>query len=842
MDSTVFNARGTLIYYGALSIDHFGSFGSAVRGKSVGSLRILIVDDHEAVLQGVRSLLSSRTEWLVCGEARDGVDAVEKAKTLRPDVVLMDISMPRMDGLQAARIIRHEVPESEVVIVSQNDPALVARQAATVDASGYVSKSDLSHQLLPVVDRIVAHRSGVKAKTKKPRGGRSKLTEKIRILQPLKPTALVRESERRFREMIDALPAAIYTTDAEGQLTHFNPAAVEFSGRQPKLGTDQWCISWRMFRSDGSPLPLDECPMAVALREGRIPDGAELIAERPDGTRVWFTPFPRPLHDAEGKIVGGINLLLDITARKKAAEADGLLAAIVDSSDDAIVSKNLDGVITSWNEAAERMFGYSANEAIGQHITFIIPADRRDEETRIIAQIKRGERVDHFETIRVCKDGTMLDISVTISPVRNAEGVVVGASKVARDIGERKRAERALRESEERFRAIVETTPECVKLVAADGTLLQMNPPGLAMVGADRAEQVVGSNIYDVIAPQDRDRFRAFNERICRGEKGSLEFDLVTLDGVGRHMDTHAAPLRTADGSVVQLAVTRDVTERVRVQEQLRRSEEGLRTLADQLEKQVQSRTQELEQRNAEVLQQSEQLRELSNRLLQTQDDERRHIARELHDSAGQIIAALGMNLASMTQHVRKNPMLGKALDDSQTLVQQLNKEIRTTSYLLHPPLLDESGLPEAIRWYMHGLTERSGLSIDLDIADDFGRLPNEVELAMFRIAQECLTNIHRHSGSKTAIVRLSRSTDIVSLEIQDQGKGIPAEKLDGIRAQRSGVGITGMRERIRHFNGAMDIHSNGKGTKISVTLPLRTLDTAQPENTFQEQTSAIAG
>jgi signal transduction histidine kinase len=277
------------------------------------------------------------------------------------------------------------------------------------------------------------------------------------------------------------------------------------------------------------------------------------------------------------------------------------------------------------------------------------------------------------------------------------------------------------------------------------------------------------------------------------------------------------------------------------VQEQLRRSEEGLRTLADQLEKQVHSRTQELEQRNAEVVQQSEQLRELSNRLLQTQDDERRHIARDLHDSAGQIIAALGMNLASMTQHVRKNPMLGKALDDSQTLVQQLNKEIRTTSYLLHPPLLDENGLPEAIRWYLHGLMERSGLSVDFNIADDFGRLSSEMELALFRIVQECLTNIHRHSESKTATIRLSRTVDSVALEIQDQGKGIPAEKLDGIHAQRSGVGITGMRERIRHFNGAMQIHSDSKGTKILVTLPLPTMESPLGENAPQVQTSATA-
>jgi PAS domain S-box-containing protein len=528
--------------------------------------------------------------------------------------------------------------------------------------------------------------------------------------------------------------------------------------------------------------------------------------------------------------------------RRMAERASSLLAAIVSSSDDAIISKNLDGTITSWNKAAERMFGYTAEEAVGKHITLIIPADRRDEETTILQRLKRGERVDHFETIRANKDGTLLDISLTISPVKDGHGGIIGASKVARDITEQKRIERALRESEERFRAIVETTPECVKLVARDGTLLHMNPPGLAMVGAEHPEMVVGKNVYELIAPHDREMFQDFNERVCGGERGALEFDVIALDGVFHRMETHAAPLQMENGSVVQLAVTRDITERTRVQDQLRQSQERLRSLADDLEIQVHARTQELEQRNEYVLQQSEQLRELSNRLQQSQDDERRHIARELHDSAGQIIAALGMNLASMTQYVRKNPVLGKTVDDSQHLVQQLNKEIRTTSYLLHPPLLDENGLPEAIRWYVEGLTERSHLIVDLDIAEDFGRLPDDMELAVFRIVQECLTNIHRHSGSKSATIRLSRSAEAVALEIRDAGHGIPSDKLDGIHAQRSGVGIAGMRERVRHFKGVLTILSDAAGTRISVMLPISTTQVADEGNILQEQGPIIAG
>jgi PAS domain S-box-containing protein len=659
----------------------------------------------------------------------------------------------------------------------------------------------------------------------------------------LQASALLRLESHAY--LVELLPLAAYAVRApDGVIAWFNTRATELWGRVPVAGdTDErFCGAHKLHRPDGTYMAHCDTPVALALNTGVSVHDEEVVIERPDGSRVTVSVHIDPIRDKDGSIVGAVNFFHDITERKRAERANSLLAAIVGSSDDSIVSKNLDGIITSWNKGAERLFGHSAEEAVGKPVTFIIPADRWDEEATILEQLKRGERVEHFETVRIHKDGTLLDISLTISPMRNAAGVVIGASKVARNITERKQAERALRESEERFRAMVDTTPECVKLVTSEGTLLHMNSPGLTMVGADCAEQVVGKSVYDLIAPHDRDKFRSFNERICRGEKGSLEFDMVGLDGRSHRMDTHAAPMRLAEGGVVQLAVTRDITERVRVQERLRRSEEQLRILADDLERQVRTRTQELEQRNTEILQQSEQLRQLSNRLLQLQENERRHIARELHDSAGQVLAALGMNLAGMMQHVTKNPILGKSVEDSQRLVQQLSKEIRTTSYLLHPPLLEENGLTEAIHWYMQGLTERSGLHVDLDIAEDFGRLPSEMEMAVFRIVQECLTNIHRHSGSETATIRLSRNPDSVALEIQDEGSGIAAEKLDGIRAQRSGVGITGMRERVRHLKGSMDIHSNGTGTKVSVTLPVLKTEIFELENVLQEQRTGTTG
>ena len=251
-----------------------------------------------------------------------------------------------------------------------------------------------------------------------------------------------------FRDMLDALPTAIYVTDACGKITYFNPACVAFSGRTPEIGSDHWCVTWKLFHPDGTPMPHDQCPMAIALKEGRVIRGAEAIAERPDGTRVWFEPYPTPLRDATGQIVGGINMLVETTDRKRAAEAQARLAAIVESSDEAIVSKNLNGIITSWNRGAERLFGYSANEAIGQPVTMLMPPERVNEEPGILERIRRGEKIDHYETVRRRKDGRLFDISLTVSPVFDGQGRIVGASKIARDISERKQAEQALRDAD----------------------------------------------------------------------------------------------------------------------------------------------------------------------------------------------------------------------------------------------------------------------------------------------------------------------------------------------------------------------------------------------------------
>ena len=244
--------------------------------------------------------------------------------------------------------------------------------------------------------------------------------------------------------------------------------------------------------------------------------------------------------------------------------------------------------------------------------------------------------------------------------------------------------------------------------------------------------------------------------------------------------------------------------------------------LAASLDQQVRARTRQLESRTAELLNQADDIRRLSALLLRAQDEERRHIARELHDSAGQTLAVLSMNLSQLVQDAANNvPDIARRLEQSEELVQQLHREIRTTSYLLHPPMLDESGLSSALELYVSGVRERTGLTIDLKVSESVSRVPRDLELVVFRLVQECLTNIHRHSQSKSASIRLTRGDHALTLDIEDHGRGISDERFAEIQAGGAGVGIRGMRERVRQFGGTMNIASNHSGTRVTVELPL---------------------
>ncbi len=271
-----------------------------------------------------------------------------------------------------------------------------------------------------------------------------------------------------------------------------------------------------------------------------------------------------------------------------------------------------------------------------------------------------------------------------------------------------------------------------------------------------------------------------------------------------------------------------------------KRAEEELQEAHRELEQRVLERTNELSlalgRLKAEINvreQAEEQLRNLSVRLIALQDQERRRIARELHDTTGQTLSAMKMNLAMLREAGKDRPALLELLNDLDSLTNEALQEVRTTSYLLHPPLLDEAGFASAASWFVDGFARRSGIQVSCNVPEDFDRPPAPCELVLFRVLQESLTNVHRHSHASCAGVTLVRDADHITLEISDNGGGIPAERLQRLRdaADHSGVGIAGMRERVRELGGEFEIRSDCRGTTVSVRVPVDTLVAASRHN-----------
>jgi signal transduction histidine kinase len=294
-------------------------------------------------------------------------------------------------------------------------------------------------------------------------------------------------------------------------------------------------------------------------------------------------------------------------------------------------------------------------------------------------------------------------------------------------------------------------------------------------------------------------------ESRIRGLRGGADAYLAEPIDRGELIATVAALLRLKNAEIV-------ARQQAKIAESARNE---LIQLNASLESRVAERTTELKSAN-------ESLRELSVRLFKMQDEERRHIARELHDSIGQLLAAITMNQSVISREAEKlSPAATKAFHENNVMVEEILRGIRTISHLLHPPLLDEAGLPSALRWYVEEFGQRSGIDVALEVPESLPRLPIELETAIFRIVQECLGNVHRHSGSQTATVHLDVDARHAHLEITDAGQGISDERQREIKSGgRSGVGIRGITERIAQFGGHLQIESNSEGTSVIADIP----------------------
>lgn len=832
----------------------------------MAALRILIVDDNDAVRAGIRALLAARSDYAVCGEAVDGLDAIAKAEQLHPDVVLMDISMPHMNGLEATRLLQRDVPGSHVLIVSQNDPVSGRRAAAMVNARGFVSKSELPTELFRQIDDIAAT-GAARIQSAEPDPGKQPRTDAEQAL---------RASEEKYRTLFDSIDEAFLLIDL----------LYDAAGRP---------VDYRFI----------ECNRGFERQTGLIDAmGKTALEVDPSLERWWIDTFHQVVSSGVSKRferyyapadawlsvyasrVGGEGsrriavVFGNVTERKRAerelrrvARLDAFRARLGDALRTLTAPADIEGL-------ASRVLGeylgvsramYIELESEREREYFVVRRNYRIPEvsplvgrfrvddlgrtlvdglrsggTLMIADVAADTRLSEAERasylalrigaliavplIRRGRLSALLSVHHTGPRHWTADETLLVLETAERtwSAGERARAESALRASEAKLQLSLKASVMGTFLWYPQEDRAEADPQVLAMFGLGSNEQLTLANVLDrLVYAEDRDRYRDGMAAALDPEGGGRLEEEIRVhwpDGsehwlaITAQVDFAGEPRRAQR----MAGVIGNVTARKAVEVALRESEERFRNLAERREAEVRMRTRELEARNRELLSQQERLRDLSRRMTRVQDDERRHIARELHDSAGQTLTVLGLKLAELGQLAAESdsPLAGKIAAAGE-MMQRLTRDIRTATYLLHPPLLDDSGINATLHWYVQGLAERCNLSIRLDIAEDFGRLPADVELAMFRVVQECLTNVLRHSGSESAEICVWREdADTVSVTVRDRGKGMSDEKLAAIHSGSAGLGIRGMRDRIGQLRGELHVTSDDSGTVVAVTLP----------------------
>lgn len=437
--------------------------------------------------------------------------------------------------------------------------------------------------------------------------------------------------------------------------------------------------------------------------------------------------------------------------------------------------------ITSRYGGALAQFGVSAGVGDGRHVTADFDPAAAAPVIAAHRKALRGESAEYETTVGGCA------FSARVEPLIGANGCIVGVVGFAFDVTDQRRVARALRESETRLRAIIESEPECVKLVDRDGLVLEMNPAGLTMVEAESIDLVRGQPVDQCIAPEHRDAFNDLLRRVFAGGSGRLEYEIIGLKGTRRWLNMHAVPLRGPDGTITAaLGITRDMTQRRHAEQALQASRAALRLLA--------------------------------TRHQNVREGERTRIAREIHDSLGQALTALKLQLAALQDGATKQGSpLAASLSETALMVDDMIKGVRRIATELRPPILDQLGLPAALEWLAQDFSRRSGIVCKTTILPTDAAIAGELATALFRIVQEALTNVSRHADASQVNVELGMKNGCMALEIGDDGKGITETAATG----PSSLGILGMRERAAALGGVLEVAPGaGGGTRVVAWFP----------------------
>lgn len=587
------------------------------------------------------------------------------------------------------------------------------------------------------------------------------------------------ERERSFTaQVVNGIDAIVCGLSPDGTTRYINATGERITGyRSEELLGRNW---WEIFYPGDDYRQVEE--LFRAFQQGDVRDYAMTLTTRTGEKRsISWCSINRC--DEHGEIIEITGVGVDLTERQRADLMARQLAAIVESSDDAIYSKDFEGRITSWNGGAERLYGYTAEETVGQPASMLLPAGHVNEVPGILGRLRRGEQVERYESVRRRKDGSLVTVSLRVSPIRNSAGCVVGASAIARDITQRLRMEQTVRESEARYRMLFETIPHGIREVDLSGRIVACNPAYERMLDYGPGE-LIGRSMLDLLADEDRDRVKSMLERVAAEHPAPQPYVVRTLTKSGRVIEGEVTwnYVRDDRGSVTgMVAVVTDVTDRKRAE----------RAVAD-------------EQR-------------LLRQMLDLYERDRQLLAYEIHDGAAQHVTGALFHLQGFEQLRTTN--LAAAEESLARARQSLTEaagEIRRLIGGLRPPILDESGVVAAVAHLVDESRRAGGAEIEIVQDVRFERLATPVENTIFRIVQEGLTNARRYSQSDRIRVSLVQNNGTVHVEIRDWGVGFDPNKVS-----RSRFGLRGIRERARLLGGKAEISSQpGEGTRIKVELP----------------------